>query len=85
MSNVNSGDILATLDLLVQVMQEEIGDGKIVRLGDFGSFSISLSAEGQAKDEDVTSSTIKGARLRFRPGKDLKNTFDTLDFEKAAS
>jgi predicted histone-like DNA-binding protein len=83
MSTVNSGDILAVLDLLVQVMQEEIAQGRIVRLGDFGSFALSLSSEGKEKDTDVNASTIKGAKLNFRPGKDIKNTLNTLDFEKA--
>lgn len=39
MSTVNSGDILAVLDLLVQVMQEELAQGCMVRLGDFGPFA----------------------------------------------
>lgn len=83
MSTVNSGDILAVLDLLVQVMQEEIAQGRIVRLGDFGTFSLTLSAEGQAKAEEVTASSVKAAKLQFRPGKELKNTLATLEFEKA--
>lgn len=83
MSTVNSGDIVAVLDLLMQVMQEELTEGRIIRLGDFGSFSLTLSAEGQQKPEDVTANTVKGAKLQFRSGKDLKNTLSTLDFEKA--
>jgi predicted histone-like DNA-binding protein len=83
MSTVNSGDILAVLDLLVQVMQEELAQGRIVRLGDFGSFALTLSAEGKATPEEVNANSVKSAKLQFRPGKDLKNTLTTLEFEKS--
>lgn len=82
MSTVNSGDILAVLDLLVQVMQEELSQGRIVRLGDFGSFALTLSAEGKDKAEEVNANSVKSAKLQFRPGKDLKNTLTTLEFVK---
>lgn len=82
MSTVNSGDILAVLDLLVQVMQEELSQGRIVRLGDFGSFALTLSAEGKDKAEEVNANSVKSAKLQFRPGKELKNTLTTLEFEK---
>lgn len=83
MSTVNSGDILAVLDLLTQVMSEELGDGNIVRLGDFGNFQISISSEGQATADKVTGDTVKNAKILFRPGKDLKNMLATVSFEKA--
>jgi predicted histone-like DNA-binding protein len=83
MSTVNSGDILAVLDLLNQVMIEELGDGNIVRFGDFGSFQISISAEGQDAADKVTAASIKGSKINFRPGKDLKNMLATVSYEKA--
>lgn len=82
MSTVNSGDILAVLDLLSQVMQEELSDGNIVRFGEFGSFQVSISAEGQATADKVTGATVKGAKIQFKPGKDLKNMLLTAEFEK---
>lgn len=82
MSTVNSGDILAVLDLLVQTMSEELSEGNIVRLGDFGSFQLSISAEGQATADKVNGTTVKNTKIVFRPGKDLKNVAKTVEFEK---
>jgi predicted histone-like DNA-binding protein len=83
MSTVNSGDVLAVLDLLIQVCSEELASGKIVRLGDFGSFQVTISSEGQATADKVNANSVKGAKLQFRPGKELKNMLTTLEFEKA--
>lgn len=83
MSTVNSADVLAVLDSLVQAMSEELADGNIVRLGDFGSFQIKISAEGKATAEAVNGATVKSSKIVFRPGKDLKNMLQTLSFEKA--
>ena len=82
MSTVNSGDVLAVLDLLVQVMNEELGNGNIVRLGDFGSFQISISANGQDSADKVTANSVTGAKINFRPGKELKNMLTIASFEK---
>lgn len=84
MSTVNSADVLAVLDSLLQVMQDELSQGRIVRFGEFGSFAISLSSEGKEKATDVTANSVKGAKLQFRPGKDLKNMIATLEYQKAS-
>ena len=63
MSIVNSGDILGALDLLVQVKQEELAQGRIVWLGHFGSFSLTLPSEGKARPEEVHAASVKDAKL----------------------
>jgi predicted histone-like DNA-binding protein len=82
MSTVNSGDILAVLDLLVQILVEELSNGKTLRFGDFGSFALSLSSEGKDTDDEVTAAVIKAAKILFRPGSDLKKMLATLDYQK---
>ena len=82
-SGVNSIDINAVLLGLVQLIKEEIPeDGRIVRLGDLGSFSVSLSSEGSEKPEDVTANNIRGIKLIFRPGKAIKNALKTVSYKK---
>ncbi len=83
MSTVNSGDILAVLDLLLQILIEELSNGKTLRFGDFGSFALSLSSEGKDTDDEVTAAVIKAAKILFRPGSDLKKMLATLDYQKA--
>ncbi|MDY3339369.1 HU family DNA-binding protein [Riemerella anatipestifer] len=82
-STVSGADIRAVLYALVDVMQTSLSDGQIVRLGELGSMRVSLSSEGKAKEEEVTSAAIKSAKVLFTPGSDLKKMLQTLKFEKA--
>lgn len=64
------------------MLSKHLADGRIVRLGDFGSFQISLSSEGADAANKVNASLIKGSKILFRPGLDLRDTLATLKYEK---
>lgn len=81
-STVSSIDTLAVLEALLQILPKEIADGKIVRLGDFGSFSLSLKSEGAENEEDVSSRNLKSSHLRFRPGKEIKKVLANIEYKK---
>jgi predicted histone-like DNA-binding protein len=80
---VSTPDTLAVLEALLLVMPKYIGDGKIIRLGEFGSFGLTISSEGHDNEEEVTSKSIKGNSLNFRPGGELKVTLENIKYEKA--
>ncbi|MCW0486554.1 HU family DNA-binding protein [Riemerella anatipestifer] len=82
-STVSGADIRAVLYALVDVMQTSLSEGRIVRLGELGSMRVSLSSEGKAKEEEVTSAAIRNTKVLFTPGADLKKMLQTLKFEKA--
>lgn len=81
-STVNSSDTLAVLDSLIQQLVKELEAGRIVRLGDFGSFQISISSEGAETADQFTSSMIKGSHILFRPGVDLRDMLATVTYQK---
>ena len=81
-STVNGADIRAVLYGAVEAINGFLEDGDIVRLGDLGSFRLSLSSTGEAKPEDVTVNSINGARIIFTPGTMLKKLLANLKFEK---
>lgn len=81
-SSVSESDVYATLIDLAKMLSKHLSDGKIVRLGDFGSFQISISSEGVDTANKVNSTLIKGAKILFRPGLDLRDTLATLKYEK---
>lgn len=83
-SSLNSGDVFNVLEVLSQVMNRELSEGRIVRLGDFGSLQIALSSEGAEAADKLNSSYIKSAKIAFRPGKDLRNIINNLQFKKVA-
>lgn len=81
-STVNHADTLAVLEALTQVLSDHLAEGKIVRFGDFGSFQVSISSEGAETQEKFHHSLIKGKKVIFRPGIDLKEMLNNLKFEK---
>jgi len=82
MNGLNSSEVYAVIESFIDLIPERIMDGKIVRLGEFGSFSISLSSEDVDKAEDFTASNIKGNSLNFRPGKIFQKALDAADYKK---
>lgn len=81
-SSISESDVYATLIDLAKMLSKHLSDGKIVRLGDFGSFQISISSEGMDAMNKVNSASIKSAKILFRPGLDLRDTLATLKYEK---
>ncbi|MBT0551150.1 DNA-binding protein [Riemerella anatipestifer] len=81
-STVSGADIRAVFYALVDVMQSSPAEGQIIRLGELGSMRVSISSEGKAKEEEVTSAAIKNAKVIFTPGSDLKKMLATLSYEK---
>jgi hypothetical protein len=46
----------------------------------FGSFRVSVSSEGAESPEALTHRSVKGAKLIFTPGMELKNSLKSLSF-----
>jgi predicted histone-like DNA-binding protein len=68
--------------LLDETIQEQLKDGKIVRLGNIGSFQVGITSKGAETELKVTSKTISTAKLNFRAGKSLRNMLTNLTYEK---
>lgn len=83
-SGLSSSEVFAVIESFIDLIPECISEGKIVRLGEFGSFNVTLSSEGVDKAEDFNSSHIKGNSLNFRPGKLIQKTLDTLEYSKVS-
>ena len=81
-SPVSGADSRAVLYGMVDVMQDALANGQIVRLGELGSLRVSISSEGKETAEEVNASAIKGARVVFTPGKDIKTMLKNLSFTK---
>jgi len=81
-SSINKGDIMAVLDGCIRIMSRALSDGKIVRLGEFGSFQIGLSSEGTLSEKAFNSSKITKAKILFRPGEDLTQMLTGLTYQK---
>ena len=83
MSTVSSVDTAAVLEAFMNVVPDLLADGKIVDLGDFGTFRVSVSSEGADNPEDVTSRSITNVRILFQPGKRFRVSAERHGFEKS--
>lgn len=81
-STVSSIDTMAALEAFLHTIPQEMADGRIVKLGDFGSFSVTISSEGVENEADFTVSKIKKYSVRFRPGKLFKEAIDNAGYQK---
>lgn len=81
-TTVSDTDVLAVLNDLNKLLAKHLSEGKIVRLGDFGTFQAIISSNGEAEAAKVTAASIKGAKIQFRPGEDLRNMLKAVKFEK---
>jgi predicted histone-like DNA-binding protein len=81
-STVSPADTQAVLVALTEVLTEELAESKIVRLGDFGAFQVSISSEGAETEDKFNASMIKNPKVVFRAGIDIKGMLNNLKFEK---
>jgi predicted histone-like DNA-binding protein len=85
MSSLSSADTSGMLEAFLTVVPDELADGRIVELGEFGTFRVSFSSAGSDSPEAVTAANITDARVIFTPGKRFKKVLDTLEYQKEAA
>lgn len=81
---VTKADVYAVLVALEDVIVEALQNGEIVRLGELGTFQLSISGKGAATEEDYDTSLIKRTKINFRPGLALSDMLSKLSFSKVA-
>jgi len=80
--SATESDILLVLNSLSSVMKSLLDDGKKVRLGDIGLFSLSVSSEGFETPEECTPKQVHAKRICFKADKTLKETLNSIEFER---
>lgn len=82
-STVHGADVRAVLYALVDITAAELADSKIVRLGDLGSFKLSLRSNAADTPDAVNASAIKSNKIVFYPGKKLQEMQRAVAYEQA--
>ena len=68
---------------LVDMMAEDIDDGKSVQLGEFGIFRPTIKAKSADTAEGVTASNIVRKRIVFTPGKIFQRTLGEMSVTRS--
>ena len=78
-------DISAILYMAVDCMREMLLEGKKIRLGDLGDFSLMLSSKGAETADKFTAQNITNVKVQWDPGQQFKNLLDDAEFNLVAS
>ena len=78
-------DISAILYMAVDCMREMLLEGKKIRLGDLGDFSLLLGSKGAESADKFTAQNITQVKVQWEPGKEFKNLIDDAEFNLVAS
>lgn len=67
---------------LAQAAREELADGKIVRIQQFGSFYPTIRSEGKGTASEVTAKSILKTGILFRAAKRFEEAIAKASFQK---
>ena len=67
---------------LEDVVAENLCDGYIVRIGELGSLSMTISSEGCDRMDEVCSKNITKVKTLFKDGRTIRNRIYRLKFKK---
>ena len=71
--------------MAVDCMREMLLEGKKIRLGDLGDFSLLLGSKGAESADKFTAQNITQVKVQWEPGKEFKNLLDDAEFNLVAS
>ena len=78
-------DIMAILYMAVDCMREQLLEGKKIRLGELGDFSLSLSSKGAETAEKFSSQNIQRVAVCWEPGSEFRNLLANAEFNLVAT
>jgi predicted histone-like DNA-binding protein len=81
-STLSTVDMMAAIEAFLTIIPGHLAEGKVVDLGDFGSFWLRFSAEGVEEPAQVHGDLITTLLPRFIPGKEFKRLLRTVKFER---
>ena len=79
---VTRADVVAVLTALEDVIADAISQGQVVRLGELGSFKLSISSKGTEDEKNVNGSLVTRERILFRPGTVILKALKSLTYSR---
>ena len=78
-------DIMAILYMAVDCMREQLLEGKKIRLGELGDFSVAISSKGAETAEKFSSQNIQRVAVSWEPGSEFRNLLAVAEFNLVAT
>jgi predicted histone-like DNA-binding protein len=84
-SMIGTTEVFGVLESFIQLMIYHMADGRMVKLGDLGTFSPTIHSHGEDVPEKVDRVTIDKYRVKFKPSAYLEKRLSIVDFEKISN
>lgn len=81
-TSLHKADVVAVITALFEEIETALYNGNTVRLGEIGSFYISISSEKCETPQDVTPSKVKAKRICFRASNKMRKKLVLAHFKK---
>lgn len=79
-TTLNPSEAMMAIRQLRKILLRHLLAGESVKLGNWGSFSLTLSSIGMETKEAVNAKNIKNVNLNFQPDEDFKNDLQKATF-----
>ena len=83
-TNFSTAEVQSAIESFLMVIPRLLVEGYTVKLGEFGSFRLSISSQGAATREEFNPSLINGVNLIFRAGKEFDKELRDVEFQKVS-
>lgn len=84
-TTLNPKEAEMALSQLHKIMVRALSNGESIQLGDWGSFHLTLNAEGTANEADANATKVKRFNIRFAPGKELKEAIAKIELRQTST
>lgn len=79
-TNLSPQEALFSIHQFEKILLRNLLDGHTVKVGNLGSFSLTINSRGCSTAEEVTEQCIKNVNLNFRPSENVKQAINTAQF-----
>lgn len=79
---LTEADVVAVILSLLDKMPLYLKNSNRIRLDNFGIFKLSLNAQGQLEEKDVSADDISGVKVLFTPSSRLKRELSDITYTK---
>lgn len=80
-STMSKADCYGVVIALTEAIGEALADGSIIKIKSLGTFQLTLQGTAADSIESIGKSTIKGAKIVYKPSKEIKDKLKSLDFK----
>ena len=79
-TTLNASEAMMAIRQLRKILLRRLLGGESVKLGDWGSFSVTISSNGVATKDEVSAKQIKSVNINFQPDEAFKTALQKANF-----